>query len=355
MRSTSRAPLATALALGALAAAAPAAGAATVTRYVAGTRSSYDYTLTSKLPSGLRVLVSKSEGSLGFRRAKRTVVIAQQCTSSSETDPTGVEVVKDEASDPKVALHKIATGVYKAGKQYWIVVRGGSCLRFSRRAGGSAALLRSLALRTKAQLGRTGPVGASDPDGLALVRRTRRAAADSPRIASHAEGGICTGVGLACTAVRRPGSAVVQADFDSVAHYSHVTATLPSIGTFRIVTRDKSVFISSGADGCWIGPVPTSVVGSQALVSATDFALPLTSWRLRYSKPAPQPDGMTTIGFRGYWSRGTAIVDGSGRLVGMQSVERTDPGMAISGTTTQTYPDAIQQVTTEPSCPSSGG
>jgi hypothetical protein len=329
--------------------------AAAATGYVPETSRSLDYTYTVVLPSGVRVAANRTNGTLAFRR--RGPVLARARTCQATSDPSGLDAMRDEAGAGDVALRRIRSGVYAAGREFWVAVRGGSCLRFARTASGSAALARSLALRTRAELGRGGAVRASDPAAVALVRRARGAAAAAGRIVSLAAGGICRGRGLTCSSVTSPGELVGRAELDTPARYQYAAFSLPGMGTLAIITRGRSTWLMSSVaelvntGACWIGPIPTD--GDAALTSG-DLAmdLPSQSWRLSYAKPIARPDGTTTITYTGYFQRGVAVVGADGRLLEEDYVERGDgdPLPTVSAHETLTYPPAITQVQPQPLC-----
>jgi hypothetical protein len=339
--------LAAALALAA--GAAPAA--AKVSRYIPATSRSFDYTFTTSPPAGIHVGVGKKDGALVFRRGTEALVRARMCESSSQLDPSGREAIRDEASLADARLHRLRSDVYRVGTQYWVAVRGGSCLRFSRASKAAAGLVRSLALRTSAQLGRRGAAGKSDPAGLALVRRTQAAAHAAERIMLTGEGGICSGAGLSCKSVARPGSVSASAAVDRPASYRYIRVDLPGLGRAAFIVREQSAWFMIGGQDCWMGPAAASDVDADELLTDEDLSLPTRSWKLRYGTPQARPDGTTAISWRGYWSRGVAIVGADGRLQDMQDVQRDEPRVTLSVHSVYTYPAAIEQVKPEPACP----
>ena len=329
----------------ALAASPAPAAAATVRGYVPGSSKSFDYSFTTRTPAGIRVAVRRADGHLDFRRGDRTLVRARMCAQSVDDDARGA--LTAEAEEDNATLRRIAAGVYRVGSEYWIGVRGGSCLRFARRPAGTAVLTRILASRTTALLGRRAKNPTSDAAGLALARRTDRAAAALERAEVTGTGGVCSGAGLSCPTVRRPGSIGLEGAFDVPARYSYARITYPGLpADTAIVTRGSSQWIRTGDGGCWSGPIPA---GADAL-DTSDFGLSAGSWRMRFAKPRAQADGTTRVAFSGYWRRGIAIVDGQGRVTAVDLIERDEPNLTTSTHLVVTYPAAIAHVATTPAC-----
>jgi hypothetical protein len=336
------------LALLALTALALPAQAAAVRRYVAETPRSYDYTFSARLPADLRLVIGRRDGSLAFRRRRITLVRARMCESSSPSDPSGLEALRDEADSAERHLRRVRRGVYRVGAQYWSPVRGGSCLRFSPTVSERGRLARALALASRAQLGHARTHGVSDPAGLALAKRNGRAARGVERAIMDATGGVCRGGGLSCSQVTQPGSVALAIDRPD--RYASLRLHFPGEPTVAALLRGGSLWLTLGERGCWLGPLPASALDPQELFPTTKLALSTHEWRVRFVSPQARPDGTTALSWRSYWSRGVALIDGTGLITEAQDVERLEPGLTVSFQRTIAYPAAIEQHSPVPLC-----
>jgi hypothetical protein len=332
----------------ALALAPAPATAATVSGYLPDTKKNFDYSFSTRPPAGIRIVAQRRDGTLDFRRRGRTLVRARMCEEWADSDP--VDALKSEATSatPAARLRRVSRDLYRVGTEYWIPVRGGACLRFAQRPGGSDGLARRLAAGTEALLGRRIRIPASDPAGLALARRTSAAGKRIERITLRGVGGICSGRGMNCPRVPRPESVLIDAAFDRPARYVHSRASVDGAPSVTVVGRGSSEWVKLGSRECWVGPLPAD---DGDVFGEDDFGLGGASWRMRYGKPQLRPDGTTSVGFSGYWQRGVALIDASDVITQIQLVSREEPGVTSSMRFIAGFPPSIAQLSPEPICP----
>jgi hypothetical protein len=334
-----------------LAASAAPASAGTTHGYVAATDDNYDYTFSIDRPDGVAVVVDRKKGRLNFRRAGVTLVSARLCDSTSENDASGAEAIRDEASGGKSKPQRVRGGVYRVGSQYLVAMRGGACLRFARASRHAPpGLVRTLALRTHAQLGHPTKVHPSDPDGVALAKRVTAAEAQVARVTMSGDGGVCSGHGLGCPKVLLPGSVAVSGAIDFPSSYLHQRVKLPGVDAIWMEVQESSAWMRFGDQGCWAGPRPASEVDPDPFSRDDLTGFFLGRYQESVGHPQALPDGRTSLAWRGYWSRGTAIIDAAAHVVDVQMIDRWDPALTLSLHYTQSYPPNIDRVSTQPQC-----
>jgi hypothetical protein len=170
---------------------------------------------------------------------------------------------------------------------------------------------------------------ASDDPGYALSGRVTRAMAAVQR-------------GIISTPV--PGGQVVTASWDDAARYRHSRFT----GGW-LVARGSSAWTRRDEEVCW---QRTSAAALGRRPVQVDYMLALLGFahRQRFATPRPRADGTTALSWRGYWSRGTAIIDSANRITALRASARAGPGHWSAWRYTLAYPSRIEAVNDRPRC-----